>query len=90
MAGGEIFGWLAKTVGAQLLKDRLGRTGLKRQNASLMQALQDSQARRAELEDAARIVEEIARQRDQYFAEIVKLRAENVALRERLVPHRKP
>ncbi|MBX9729895.1 MAG: hypothetical protein K2X59_01080 [Sphingomonas sp.] len=84
MGGGEVIAWLAKTIGAHAIKDRMGRSSLKRQNAMLAKALEDSQNRRGELEDAGRIVAEIARQRDQYFSEIVKLRAENVALRAAL------
>jgi hypothetical protein len=84
VSGGEIIAWLAKTIGSQAIKDRMGRSGLKRQNAVLAKALEDSQNRREELEDAARFVAQIARQRDAYFAEIVKLRAENVALRDSL------
>lgn len=89
MAAGEILVWLAKTIGGQAIKDRIGRAGLKRQNRVLTKALEESQHRRADLEDAARIVASIAAQRDSYFAEIVRLRAENVALRaevERLRP----
>jgi len=84
MSGGEIVAWLAKAIGSQAIKDRMGRSGLKRQNAVLAKALEDSQNRRAELEDAALLVAEIARQRDAYFTEIVKLRAENVALTQTL------
>lgn len=62
----------------------MGRSGLTRQNKILIKALEESQNRRAELEDAARIIADIARQRDEHFSEIVKLRAENVALRDAL------
>lgn len=87
MSGGEIIAWLAQIIGGQAIKDRMGRSGLKRQNKILTKALEESQNRRAELEDAARMIAEIARQRDQYFSEIVRLRAENVALRDALAKH---
>lgn len=89
MAAAEILVWLAKTIGGQAIKDRICRAGLKRQNRVLMKALEESQQRREELEDAARIVAEIAVQRDGYFTEILRLRAENAALQaevQRLAP----
>lgn len=81
MAAAEILAWIAKTVGGQLVKDGMGRTALKRENRSLKKALLESQERREELEATAEIIARIALQRDSYFAEIVKLRAENVELR---------
>ncbi len=81
MVAAEILVWLAKAIGGQALKDRVGRAGIKRQNRVLTKALEESQHRREELEDAARIVVSIAAQRDSHFAEIVSLRAEIVALR---------
>ena len=48
---------------------------------SARKALAESQERREELEEVARLLERTAGQRDAYFEELVRLRAENVALR---------
>lgn len=73
-----------KLLGGEAIKGQLGKRGLKADLRILKKALEDSQHRRAELEAAAGVVERIARERDDYFTEVVRLRAENVALRAAL------
>lgn len=80
----ELLAWLAKLVGGEAVKAQLGKRGLKAELRILRKALEDSQNRRAELESAADLLSRIARQRDDHFAEILRLRAENAALREAL------
>lgn len=74
--------WLLRTVGGQAVKDRFNRRGLNTQLRSLQKALLDSQDDRDRLRGVEAILERVARDRDIYFAEIVRLRAENVAMRD--------
>lgn len=84
MTGAEVLGWLAKLVGGEAIKSQLGKRGLKAEVRILRKALEDSQNRRAELEGAAELVSRIARQRDDHFADILRMRDENAALRDEL------
>lgn len=80
----DVLLWLLKLLGGEALKDRLGRRGLRAELRVLRQALQDSQNKRDELANVEPLVDRMARERDALFAEVVRLRVENVALREEL------
>ena len=74
--------WLAKTLGAEQIKRLLGKRGLQAENRSLKKALNDSQQRREELESVYDLLSRLYNERDQLQAEVIRLRAENVALRK--------
>lgn len=76
--------WLLRTVGGQAVKNRFNRRGLNTQLRSLQKALLDSQDDRDRLRGVEAILERVARDRDTYFADIVRLRAENVVMRDQL------
>lgn len=80
----ELLLWLGKLLGGEALKARLGRTGLRAELRLLRKALQDSQDRRAELEEFGELTAHVLRERDELFKEVVRLRVENVALRNEL------
>ena len=78
----EVGLWLAKTLGAEQIKRLLGKRGLQAENRSLKKALNDSQQRREELESVYDLLSRLYNERDQLQAEVIRLRAENVALRK--------
>jgi t-SNARE complex subunit (syntaxin) len=80
----EVALWIAKTIGAEKLKQALNRSSLTSENRSLKKALRESQERREELERVNELLARVARDRDDYFAEVVRLRQEIAALRAEL------
>lgn len=74
--------WLAKLFGGEAIKARLSRFGTRAELRVLKKALQESQQRRDELEEAAALFAQVCEDRDRLFAEVIRLRLENRALRE--------
>lgn len=81
----EVGLWLVKTLGAEQIKRLLGKRGLQAENRSLKKALTDSQQRREELEGVYDLLTRLYNERDQLQAEVIRVRTENVTLREALV-----
>jgi predicted nuclease with TOPRIM domain len=76
--------WLAKAIGGEQIKRLLNRRGLQAEMRSLRKALRESQERREELEGVYDLIERLHAERDAAQAEALRLRVENVRLRERL------
>ena len=80
----EVGLWLAKAIGGEQIKRLLNRRGLQAELRSVRKALQDSQQRREELEGVYELLARLHAERDAAQAEALRLRVENVRLRERL------
>ena len=76
--------WLAKAIGGEQIKRLINRRGLQAELRSLRKALRESQERREELEVVYALLSRPQAERDAAEAEELKLRVENVRLREKL------
>ncbi|WP_375427035.1 hypothetical protein [uncultured Sphingomonas sp.] len=76
--------WIVRTVGGQFFKELFARNGLRTQLRSINKALVDSQDERERLAGVETLYANISAERDQLQAEVIRLRVENVALRQRL------
>jgi predicted nuclease with TOPRIM domain len=81
--------WLAKAIGGEQIKRLLNRRGLQAEMRSLKKALRESQDRRDELEGVYELLERLHAERDAAQAEALRLRVENIRLRERLDKRRR-